>query len=177
MLNVESRKAWRNRAPSAGEAVLALLETLRAGLGADSVGLFDDDRAEPAGPAGAGAGDDTLNFWDAFEERPCGEIDWQSWYRTLKANARVETACGCRGKDHRLHGFLVHGRWALLLVAPPTLPGDGAAAIASSLAALSARLPPARSAAEREAALRYDGLPAASSSPTGPAWWVRRRPQ
>ena len=89
---VESRKGWRNRDPGANEAVLALLEALRSGLGADTVGLFDDDRGDRAA---AGAAPEALNFWDAFDGLPCGGIDWQAWYQDLRRQQRVETTCTC----------------------------------------------------------------------------------
>ena len=172
---MESRKAWRNRDPSAGENVLALLEALRNGLDAQGVGLFDDDRADPDPDSPRGA----LNFWDAFDEPPCASIDWDSWYRELRTHERVEMTCGCGG-SHHLNGFLIHGRWALLVVAPPTLPSSGAAAIVSSLRALAAALPPEKSLAERDAESRYAGAPSPSPAPTtasGAAWWVRKLPQ
>lgn len=186
---MESRKAWRNRESSAGEGVLALLESLRDGLGAQSVGLFDDDRADPERPTGA------LNFWDAFDERPCADIDWEAWYRELRTRERVETTCGCGG-EHRLCGYLIHERWALLLVAPPALAPGGAAAIASSLRALAARLPPGKGQADH---LHHDagatvgrtgdsdggaagdtpatGAPEAVARTGGLLWWVRKAPQ
>jgi len=170
---VESRKAWRNRDSSAGEGVLALLEALRDGLGAASVGLFDDDRSDLDAESSRGA----LNFWDAFEQRPCGDIDWDGWYRELRTNGRVESVCGCGGAHH-LCGFLIHDRWALLLVAPPALPAAGAAAIASSLKALAARLPPGKTADERDAVKQYDAPPQPSAAAAGgPVWWVRKPPQ
>jgi len=174
---VESRKAWRNRDVTAGEGVLALLEALRMGLGADSVGLFDDDRAEPERAAGGGA----LNFWDSFGERPCAEIDWEGWYRTLRADKRVDTTCHCGGQ-HRLCGFLIHGRWILLLVAPPGLPAGGAVTIASSLRALAEKLPPAMTPDEqRQAGLGAEPNPEETApvdpALAGPIWWVRRRPE
>lgn len=171
--SVETRKAWRNRDASAGESVLALLEGLRQGLGAQGVGLFDDDRADrdPESPRGA------LNFWDAFEQRPCAGIDWNAWYRELRRSQRVDTTCGC-GEAHHLYGFLIHGRWALLLVAPPALRSDGPAAIASSLKALADRLPPAKTAAEWDAAAPYEPESDSSRVATGaPVWWVRKPPQ
>ncbi|MES1171771.1 MAG: hypothetical protein ABUL77_00915 [Bacteroidota bacterium] len=170
---VESRKAWRNRDASAGEGVLALLETLRTGLGAQNVGLFDDDRADPDPASTRGA----LNFWDAFGEPPCAAVDWEGWYRDLRRYGRVATTCGC-GEGHHLCGFLIHGRWALLLVAPPALVSSGAAAIASSLRALADKLPPARTAAEWAVIARYEDEPAPPPSATaGPVWWVRKLPQ
>src|SRR5436190_24270499 len=118
---MESRKAWRNREVSAGQGVLALLEALRDALGAQAVGLFDDDRGDPTGATSP------PNFWEAFDEAPCAEIDWARWYGELRRHERVETTCGC-GRAHHLCGFLLHGRWALLLVAPPVVaPGPAAA--------------------------------------------------
>jgi len=169
---VESRKGWRNRDPGANEAVLALLEALRTGLGADTVGLFDDDRGDRA-PVDAGG--DALNFWDAFDGQPCGGIDWEAWYRDLRQHQRVETTCTC-GAQHHLHGFLIHGRWALLMVAPPALPGAGVPAIASSLTALAAMLPPARTAEERAATAPYEG-DAPAREALRPSWWARKLPQ
>jgi hypothetical protein len=170
---VESRKVWRNRDASAGEGVLALLDVLRSGLGAQGVGLFDDDRAGPD-PGSPRSG---LNLWDAFDERPCAEIDWERWYRDLRRHGRVATTCGC-GAAHHLCGFLIHGRWALLIIAPPALVSSGAAAIASSLRALADKLPPARTAAEWEAIARHEEQPAdATDAAAGPVWWVRKLPQ
>ncbi|HEX2657813.1 MAG TPA: hypothetical protein VHU40_06060 [Polyangia bacterium] len=169
---MESRKAWRNRDASTTEGVLALLEALAQGWGAQGIGLFDDDRAEPNPDDGPGA----LNFWDAFSERPCADIDWASWYRELRLHERVETACGC-GAGHRVRGFLIHGRWALLLVAAPTMTAVGAATIASSLRALADRLPPARTAEERALLKRYEAEPDAPLAPAHPAHWVRKLPQ
>jgi hypothetical protein len=143
------------------EGILALLEALREGLAAEGVGLFDDDRADPAQPA--------VNFWQAFEGRPCAAVDWEDWYRRLRRDERVETTCRCGG-THHLYGFLLHGRWALLVVAPPPLRAPGAAAIASSLKALAAKLPPAK---DREKAA-LTGAPAAGEPLL---WWVRKGPQ
>jgi hypothetical protein len=170
---LETRKAWRNRDTSSGEGVLALLEALRHGLGAESVGLFDDDRADPDPGAEPGA----LNFWDSFGERPCAEIEWDAWYRALRAQKRVDTTCHC-GRGHRLCGFLIHDRWVLLLVAPPVLPSAGAAAIASSMRALAEKLPPGMTPDERRQAHFASGddlSTPATEAPTVPVWWVRKR--
>jgi hypothetical protein len=167
---VESRKAWRNRDASAGKEVLALLEALRDALGARAVGLFDDDRGDPSGQL-------PPNFWDAFDERPCAEIDWGHWYRELRRSERVETTCGCGGVHH-LYGFLIHARWALLLVAPPALPSSAASAISSSVRALAARLPPARQGGQTP--LAPDAGRSEGESPGaqvgGLLWWVRKAP-
>lgn len=178
-LSVESRKGWRNRDASAVESVMALLEALRNALQADAVGLVDDDRADP--DLDAAASTNALNFWEAFDRQPCDEIDWDRWYRQLRTTERAEITCGCPGAHH-LHGFLIHARWALLLVAPPVLDPSGVVAIASSLRALADRLPPARSAEEAEQIARYDGArsdtdapPATSADARG--WWVRKLPQ
>jgi hypothetical protein len=164
---MESRKAWRNRDPAAGEAVLALLEVLREGLSAQAVGLFDDDRADPGQPS-------PPNFWEAFDEPPCAAIDWNDWYRRLRAEGRVDTICGC-GQSHHLMGFLLHHRWALILVAPPRLPPEGAAAISSSLRALADRLPPGVAREETPAPPPLD--PEAPITTGGLLWWVRKPPQ
>lgn len=177
---VATRKDWRNRDASAGEAVLGLIESLREGLGAEAVGLFDDDRADPDPDAPAGA----LNFWDAFGGAACADIDWRGWYRDLRRTGRVESRCGCPAQ-HRVCGFGIHGRWALLLVAPAELPLGGAVAIASSVRALTATLPPGPSAEERAAIAKYDpprddgALDAFPSGGTRagvamPIWWVRK---
>jgi hypothetical protein len=161
-----TRKAWRNREASAGEGVLALLEALREALGAQAVGLFDDDRGDPGG------GDAPPSFWQAFDEPPCAEIDWARWYEALRRDERVETTCGCGGAHH-LCGFLIHGRWALLLVAPPALSPHAAAAISSSVRALAARLPPARPRVLDDGAEPPPRPPAAG----GLLWWVRKARQ
>ena len=98
------------------------------------------------------------------------------WYRDLRKDGRVETACGC-GEGHRVCGFLIHGRWALLLVAAATVNPGGPAAIASSLRALAAMLPPGRTPEERELLRKYD--PEADVPPDAsgrPVWWVRKLP-
>jgi hypothetical protein len=164
---VQTRKAWRNRGPEAAEGVLALLEALRDGLGAEGVGLFDDDRAD------SGRAPGPVNFWQAFDDRPCAAIDWERWYRELRSEERVETVCGC-GRAHHLYGFLIHGRWALLLVVPPALRPLGAAAIASSVRALASRLPPAKNR-EKTARRAPGDAPPAASEPL--LWWVRKGPQ
>jgi hypothetical protein len=163
---VTTRKEWRNREPSAGEQVLGLLEALREGLGAAGVGLFDDDRAEPH--------HQPPNFWDAFDQRPCAEIDWTAWYQELRARGRVETTCGCGGRHHLL-GFLIHDRWALLVVAPPSLEASVAAAIASSVKALTAQLPPAK--APSDVLTAGEPEDAAPTKSGGLLWWVRKAPQ
>lgn len=144
---------------------MGLLEALREGLGATGVGLFDDDRADP--------GRQPPNFWDAFETRDCGEIDWVAWYQTLRAQERVETSCGCGGR-HQLLGFLIHDRWALLVIAPATMHAGVAVAIASSVKALAAQLPPAKKPdpqrPDERAETDDDELPG------GPLWMARKAP-
>jgi hypothetical protein len=170
---VESRKAWRNRDASAAQAVLGLLEALRHGLGADTVGLFDDDRSDDSEQRPVG-----LNFWDSFGERSCGPLDWEAWHRALRAGGRVDAACRCVG-SHRLHGFMIHARWALLLVVPATLPAGSAVAIASSLHALAEKLPAAMTPDERrqaEFAQEFDAPAAAGPTAGVPVWWIRKRP-
>jgi hypothetical protein len=162
---VTSRKEWRNREPSAGERVLGLLEGLREGLAAQGVGLFDDDRGDPE--------HQPPNFWDAFDERPCAVIDWASWYRELRSSGRVETTCGCGG-DHHLLGFLIHGRWALLVVSP-ALDASVALAITSAVRALAGHLPPGRKPDPQRADVPE--APRPSTGAGGLLWWVRKAPQ
>jgi len=152
---------------------MGLLEALRNGFGADAAGLFDDDRAdrESAGRLGA------INFWDSFGERGCAPLDWESWYQTLRSQGHIDSTCPCGGAHH-LHGSMINGRWVLLVVVPSVLPKGGQAAVASSLRALSDRLPPAMTAEERrqlELARELDeALPPAPTD--APVWWVRKRP-
>jgi len=152
---------------------MGLLEALRNGFGADAAGLFDDDRADLEQDVRPGA----INFWDSFGERGCAPADWESWYGTLRADGHIDSACRCGGAHH-LHGSVINGRWLLLVVVPPSLPNGGPAAIASSLRALSDRLPPAMTAEERrqmELARELDE--AAPPTPTdAPVWWIRKRP-
>ena len=169
---MESRKAWRNRDSSVRESVLALLEALREGLGVEGVGLFDDDRAD-SDPGAARGG---LNFWEAFDGCSCAVLDWEGWYRDMRQEGRAATTCGC-GEGHHLCGFLSHGRWVLLLAAPPALLSSSAVAIDSSLRALADKLPPAPAAAEREAiALYQDDADRPSAATGSPVWWVRKVP-
>lgn len=152
---------------------MGLLEALRNGFGADAAGLFDDDRAdlEPAERPGA------INFWDSFGERSCAPMDWDSWYQRVRADGQIDTVCRCGG-PHHLHGSIINGRWLLLVVVPRTLPNGGPAAVASSLRALSDRLPSVMTPEERrqmELARELDeALP---PTPTdAPVWWIRKRP-
>ncbi|HEY4185124.1 MAG TPA: hypothetical protein VGP07_08655 [Polyangia bacterium] len=173
---MQSRKAWRNRNAGDGQAVLGLLEALRQGLGAELAGLFDDDRAAlEEGTDGRAPG---LNFWGSFGQQDCGPADWEAWYRALRTEGSLSTACRC-GQTHRLFGFMLHQRWALLIVAPALLPAGGAAVMASSLRALADKLPPAMTPDERhqlELARAYDD-PQPPHDPAGaPVWWIRRRP-
>lgn len=157
---METRKRWRKGEPGTREGVEAVLEALRDGIGAEAIGLFDDDRADP----GAGR----LNFWNAFSdlELPCLNVEWDAWYRELESRQRVETGCACGG--HRLQGFLIHDRWALLLITPPALIPDAALAISSAFKALAEKLPPAMKR------VRTGSDPAPASPPL---WWVRKSRQ
>ena len=137
---VESRTRWRKGEPGTREGVIAVLDALRDGIGAGALGLFDDDRADlnPSPHA------EQLNFWEAFGGLRCVELqDWGKWYVELKTNGRVETVCAC-GDGHKVHGFLIHDRWALLLVAPASLVPGAAAIISSGLKALAEKLPPGK---------------------------------
>jgi hypothetical protein len=160
---VTSRKEWRNRDAGLVDGVMALLDGLRAGLQADVVALVDDDRSEPDGAA-------PPSFWEPLGRGRCAETAWEGWYRALRADARADVACAC-GAGHRLQGFLIHDRWALLVVPGGPVRSDGVAAIASCVRALAERLPPGRG--HERAALEEEGPPV-EGEPL--VWWVRRQP-
>ena len=177
---MKSRKAWRTRDPSANDEVLALIEVLRDSFGAEQVALFDDDRGDPLGNTGAFA------FWDAFDQPRCQGMSWNAWYRSLRENGRVGSICGCE-PGHRVDGFLIHGRWVLLLMGPADASAANASAVASTLRALSDKLPPCRSHAEaplaerererEQARERNDARTSQQLSPPasgGPLFWVRK---
>jgi hypothetical protein len=153
------------------EGVLAVLDALRTGIGAEAIGLFDDDRAE----LDDGRAQAPPNFWDAFGELPCAARDWRGFYLALKADRSVDLRCGC-SVGHRLHGFLLHGRWVLLLVAPPALAPGAAVVIASAVKALADKLPPARPEPVTGAAGAADA-PSRGLAGGAPLWWVRKARQ
>ena len=148
-----------------------MLDALRDGVGAEAVGLFDDDRADlhPSPHA------TQLNLWEAFGGLRCVDLDWSVWHAQLKAEKRFETVCAC-GAEHRVIGTFIHERWALLLVLPAELATGAAASIASGIKTLAERLPPGKALDPNSA-----GLPEADSAfdPVGapihsaPVWWVR----
>jgi hypothetical protein len=97
-----------------------VLDALRDGIGAEALGLFDDDRGDRAADGDAATARlGEPNFWEAFDGLPCAEVDWRSWYRRLRSDGQVESTCSC-GQAHRLSGYLIHDRWALLLVTSHT---------------------------------------------------------
>jgi hypothetical protein len=150
---------------------MAVVDALRDGIGAEAVGLFDDDRAE----LHAASHPTHPNFWEAFGGLPCLDGDWSAFYLELRTNKRVETTCAC-GAGHRLCGYLVHDRWALLVVAHQALIPGAPTVAASALKVLSGMLPPAR---KREVAAQ---IIAAGGEPTPtqtgiPVWWVRKMRQ
>jgi hypothetical protein len=170
------------------EGVAAVLEALREGMGAEALGLFDDDRAELAASSVVpGAGDPeqathkpALNFWQAFHdlsggELACGPLDWATWYSQLRSHKRAEAPCTCGG-GHKVMGFLIHDRWALLVVASPDLDSGAVAALSSSLKALDEKLPPAMKPALDARAVPY--LDRERQGGGGaPVWWVRNSRQ
>jgi hypothetical protein len=170
---VETRSRWRKGEPGTREGVIAVLDALRDGIGAEALGLFDDDRgdltASPQAPQ--------LNLWEAFGGLRCVDGDWAAWYAGLKRDGQVESVCAC-GAGHKVYGFFIHERWALLLVAPAVLPVGTAAAISSGVKTLAERLPPARKPDPNPVnvpggdALEdlHDARPAAIPPPI---WWVR----
>ena len=171
---METRTRWRKAEPGVREGVVAVLDALRDGIGAEALGLFDDDRAE----LDAAGQPEQLNFWEAFGGLPCVQLDWARWYGALKADGRVESPCAC-GEGHRVQGFLIHERWALLVVAPATLSPGAAASILSSVKALTEKLPPAKKPAKKPA-LGEPELPVPDPgrfASGAPLWWVRKTRQ
>jgi hypothetical protein len=167
---VETRTRWRKGEPGTREGVIAVLDALRDGIGADALGLFDDDRGE-LNPSPHG---NHLNLWEAFGGLPCVNLDWGRWYAELKSQKRVETVCACGG-GHRVHGFLIHDRWALLLVAPASLAAGAAAIVSSGVKALAEKLPPGRKH-EPNAPVEPDNGDLLEPRPGAiapPLWWVR----
>jgi hypothetical protein len=173
-LFVETRTRWRKGEPGTREGVIAVLDALRDGIGAEALGLFDDDRGDlnpsPHTPQ--------LNLWEAFGGLPCVGNDWGTWYAGLKRAGQVEAVCAC-GAGHRVYGFLIHDRWALLLVAPAVLAVGGLAAISSGVKTLAERLPPAKKPDPNPVPVPesddlhgdlHDPRPAAIPPPV---WWVR----
>ena len=152
-----------------------MLDALRDGIGAEALGLFDDDRgdrAEDAAEASPAAGEP--NFWEAFDGLPCAEVDWRSWYRRLRQDGQVESTCSC-GQAHRLSGYLIHDRWALLLVTSHTWQPGAAAAVSSSVKLLSDKLPPAhrRDPLAVELQARFDAEAPDQQAP-GSLWGGRK---
>ena len=156
-----------------------MLDALRDGIGAEALGLFDDDRgdrlaadADDAPPARAGGSQP--NFWEAFDGLPCAEVDWGSWYRRLRRDGQVESTCSC-GLAHRLSGYLIHDRWALLLVTSHTWHTGAAAAVSSAVKLLGDKLPRAhrRDPVAAQFQARLDAEPGEPPA-AGALWWVRK---
>ncbi len=159
---VESRTRWRKGEPGTREGVVAVLDVLREGIGAEALGLFDDDRATSEAP---------LNLWEAFGGLGCIDLawpGWNDWYLVLKRDQQAETTCTC-GAEHRVRGFLLHDRWVLLAVTPAVLAPQAPAALLSALRALGEKLPPGRSAPAFELP-DVDPLGGGQS----PLFWVRK---
>jgi hypothetical protein len=156
------------------EGVVAILDALRNGIGAEALGLFDDDRVQIS-PLQKDA---QLNFWEAFGDLACIKLDWNHWYVELKASKSVATICAC-GAGHRVQGFLIHDRWALLMVAPAELADGGAAIVLSAIKALGEKLPPAMGPSAEpmggdDQDLGAGDLPAVQGANPGTLWWVRK---
>jgi hypothetical protein len=169
---VESRTRWRKRAVGVQEGVEAILDALRRAVGAEALGLFDDDRVD----ASPRQKDARLNFWEAFGDLPCVQLDWNHWYAQLKAHKSVTTPCAC-GAGHRVQGFLLHDRWALLLVSPAALDEGAAATILSAMKALADKLPPAMGPSAEpvfEDDLAASDVSTLAGADAAPVWWVRK---
>jgi len=121
--------------------VVSLLGTLKLGAGAVATAVFDDNRArlhassEPSAEA----------FWEVLAQRRClvEKVDWTDWYRELWRAKHLGQECGCPGR-HALHASLIHGRWALLVVADGPLGAHAPATMFNVVAALAPHLPDER---------------------------------
>jgi hypothetical protein len=148
------------------EQLESTLGALKEGIGAEAVAVFDDDRAGIyiSGEASLAA------FWDAFRTMPCLEVDWGSWYRDLRGSKRLATRCRC-GRGHALFSFLIHERWALLVVAGgPLVPG--AESVMASAAHVIAGLLPATRVKVPPGGGRGGGGGPGPARVGIPLWWV-----
>ena len=177
---VDSKRSGRLEG-KAREEVSSVLDALRDGIGAEALGLFDDDRGDRPEPdahgaptLAASAGANHPNFWEAFDGLPCAEVDWRHWYHQLRTAGRVESTCSC-GSAHRLGGYLIHGRWALLLVTSRSWEPGAVAAISSAIKLLSDKLPPAhkRDPLAQQLKARAEAEDAGLAS-AGTVWFVRK---
>lgn len=168
---MESRTRWRKGEPGLREGVAAVLEALRESIGAEAVGLFDDDRAELSRPGHAVE----LNLWEAFGGMPCLDLEWSSWYGALKREGQVSVVCAC-GEGHQVRGYQVNERWVVLLVTAPVLATGAAAAISSALKALGDKLPPGRKL-DPSWPGSDPALASARGLATAPLWWVGKTRQ
>ncbi len=160
---MESRTRWRKDEPGLRKRVQALVEALRQGVGAQSVALFDDDRAALLPEPSA-----SLCFWDAFCQAPCVGVGWNETYAQLRSTGHFEHPCTCGA--HTISGFVIHGRWVLLLIAPRVLDSGAALALSSGLKGLAQHLPPCRPA---DPVADQHREPPSSGLVDRPLWWVR----
>jgi hypothetical protein len=84
------------------------IEELRARIDASAIGLIDLRTYRSSdGPPDSVA--EALGFHE------CLRINWEGWCRSLEsAGERTET-CNC-GDRHQLHGTVIDGRWALVML-------------------------------------------------------------
>ncbi|HEY7373419.1 MAG TPA: hypothetical protein VIF57_14765 [Polyangia bacterium] len=157
--------------PNAAE-IKALLESLKTGLDAALVGIFDGARAwlHASSESSPGA------FWAALQDMPCLQTDWGEWDRELLESAHARVDCRCA--SHRLEAFMFHRRWILIVAAAGPLVGGADKVIAHAIEILKRLLPAAR-AGRSSPAPAGGGSGGGSQGPAElgiPVWWIRGWP-
>jgi len=63
----------------------------------------------------------------------CLRLNWEEWYRALETAGDRTATCDC-GDRHQLHGTVVEGHWALVIVARELLVSEETFAPSKALA-------------------------------------------
>jgi len=148
----------------ADRRITALLGALKEGIEARAIGLFDVRHGELR----AANTVRTSGFWDAFAGIDCLEVDWGDWDRELLVSKRAVVRCAC--SRHFVEAYLIHERWALIVLASGPLPSWAEAVIAHALALTTEMLP-----AGRGASAQARGAASGTAELGIPTWWSRRR--
>jgi hypothetical protein len=148
-----------------------LLTALKEGIDAAAIGVFDGRR----GDMHASSEMTLAAFWDTFSANDCWDVDWGDWDRELLTAKRAAVSCGCGG--HSVLAFLIHDRWALLVLARGSLITGAGAVVVTAVKILTRLLPATRS--KGSVLPPYGGGRGGGGSGPAelgiPVWWVRRR--
>jgi len=133
---------------------------LKAGIDATAVGLIDRRTYRSAdGPPSP--------VLEALGNLPCLRVQWEDWYRGFESAGDRTDTCDC-GDRHQLHGTVIDGRWAVLMVVRRLFVSEGtfepkkALAYAESILLIGAFL-------EEEGSRRRFRSPGHGGGGTGPA--------